>query len=612
MKAIVESFLCRMIPVVLFSVILSLSGCGGSYVNGRLDIAESLMESRPDSALAVLDSINPSDLNGKSRKARYALLRSMALDKNYVDTTTFDVLQPAIDYYLNEGTPDEKLRTYYYQGRIYQNRNERDSALHSFMRGLDIANECQDSLTIARMLVVQGGLYKDFYDYVGSSENYLKAANIYRAKSLDYLEFDCLTSALNGMNILNNKERADSIIKILNRFDKLDKTQEQLLYNMKITYAIHFGSENDLKELIESNKDSMSYNINGILNLARAYGRLGDYQNAVLHLDYLDEVGVKYDTLKYLSIKYPILEGLGRYGEALEAYKDFSHRCEVINAGKFDQKSQAMEERHRMELHAEREAERTRRIIWSCIVGIVFLIMGIIILTMHVRRNRIIRDLAMQKARAAELRNEKLKLDNALANQKARTAELENVNLKAEGERLELENRNLQLERDNKALEAENLAHRVEELEAEGESLKKLLESEKEMPQEVRKAIQTRIEMLNAYLASRISDHKEFEKAYDDWVAEHTANTEEFMNSNRLAFQASHPRFIRFFEEHGLTQSEINYVCLYAIGLRGKDVGAYMRKRSHVNISSTIRRKLGIDRHETNIGIYVRRLLRDF
>ena len=82
------------------------------------------------------------------------------------------------------------------------------------------------------------------------------------------------------------------------------------------------------------------------------------------------------------------------------------------------------------------------------------------------------------------------------------------------------------------------------------------------------------------------------------------------MNSNRLAFQASHPRFIRYFKEHGLTTGEINYVCLYAIGLRGKEVGNYMKKRSHVNISSAIRKKLGIDRHDTNIGIYVRKLLK--
>ncbi|MDE6740731.1 MAG: hypothetical protein K2J58_00185 [Muribaculaceae bacterium] len=70
-------------------------------------------------------------------------------------------------------------------------------------------------------------------------------------------------------------------------------------------------------------------------------------------------------------------------------------------------------------------------------------------------------------------------------------------------------------------------------------------------------------------------------------------------------------RFFINFEDHGLTESEINYVCLYAIGLRGKDVGAYMKKRSHVNMSSDIRRKLGIDRHETNIGIYVRKLLKE-
>jgi hypothetical protein len=82
------------------------------------------------------------------------------------------------------------------------------------------------------------------------------------------------------------------------------------------------------------------------------------------------------------------------------------------------------------------------------------------------------------------------------------------------------------------------------------------------------------------------------------------------MNSNRLAFKASHPRFIKFFEDHDLSVDEINYVCLYAIGLRGKEVGNYMKKRSHVNTSSAIRRKLGIDKHDTNLGIYVRKLLK--
>ena len=78
----------------------------------------------------------------------------------------------------------------------------------------------------------------------------------------------------------------------------------------------------------------------------------------------------------------------------------------------------------------------------------------------------------------------------------------------------------------------------------------------------------------------------------------------------RLAFKASHPMFIKYLEEHGLTEYEINYLCLYAIGLKGKDVGSYIQLRRHYNISSEIRSKLGIDEHETNIGIYIRKLLK--
>lgn len=117
--------------------------------------------------------------------------------------------------------------------------------------------------------------------------------------------------------------------------------------------------------------------------------------------------------------------------------------------------------------------------------------------------------------------------------------------------------------------------------------------------------------MLNTLLAGYITDNNKYEQPYDSWVKELTENTQAFMNSNRLAFQASHPNFIKYFEAHDLTPDEINYLCLYAIGLHGKEVGSYLKKRSHVNLSSAIRKKLGLEKHDTNIGIYVRRLLKD-
>ena len=626
MKRNIDLHIWRILPILLISSILSIAGCrNASSVISRLDAADSLMELRPDSSLIILDSIQPSALNERGLKARYALLKSMALDKNYVDTTTFDVLQPAIDYYLEKGTPDEKLRTYYYQGRIFQNRNERDSALRSFMRGLDIAAMCKDSLTIARMLVAQGMIYKTFYDYNGYTANYLKAADIFRKKHNESYESECLFNALNGAIVLEIKEVADSMMGLLDKFQSLDAVQKQRLHSYRLAYTFHFKSKQDLKSMVETKNDSVIYDVDGILYFVRAYGKLGDNDMAIRQLDYLDEAKVEYDTLKYLSIKYPILENFSRYEEALAVYKNLVDRLETINSLKFEQKSQSMEEKHQMELQAEREAVEHAKTRWKLIGGICVLVTICIIIILFANHIRIQKNLVLHEARAAELENDKLKAENDLTQQRALNAELENDKLKTkneltqqralnaeiENDKLALENRNLQLEYHNKALEAENLAHRVETLEGESENLKELLQSQKEMPAEVRKAIQTRIEMLNTYLASQISDHREFEKAYDEWVSELTADTEEFMNSNRLAFQASHPAFIKYFEDHGLTTAEINYVCLYAIGLRGKDVGTYMKKRSHVNISSAIRSKLGIDRHETNIGIYVRKLLRD-
>jgi hypothetical protein len=47
------------------------------------------------------------------------------------------------------------------------------------------------------------------------------------------------------------------------------------------------------------------------------------------------------------------------------------------------------------------------------------------------------------------------------------------------------------------------------------------------------------------------------------------------------------------------------------IGMRGKEVGEYLQIKRHYIISHEIRMKLGIDEHETNIGLYIRRLMKN-
>ena len=64
----------------------------------QMDEAEALLSDYPDSVLAVLDKIDPSLLRSRGNSARYALLMSAALDKNYIDVIVDSLTRQAVDY----------------------------------------------------------------------------------------------------------------------------------------------------------------------------------------------------------------------------------------------------------------------------------------------------------------------------------------------------------------------------------------------------------------------------------------------------------------------------------------------------------------------------------
>ncbi|MDE6026981.1 MAG: hypothetical protein K2G23_02785 [Muribaculaceae bacterium] len=617
-----------------------------------LNRAEDLMETHPDSSLQILNSIEKTNLSSSEEKARYALLMSMALDKNYIDTTTFDVLQPAIDYYLSKGTADEKMRTYYYQGCIFNNQGKFEKALDSFMKSVHNSSGCSDSLLLGRSHVFQGCLFYDFYDFKSYMDEYQQASEIFKRLDLKDREFECLLNVLNGAVIIKDRNRADSLARVLESFEMIDSMQKSKLQTYILPYIITFGTKDEVRKYLNSQENTEQPTLSEILNLASAYNTVGENQYALQLLKYVEDCGEKYDTLKLKSINVSVFEDIENYKKAFETYREFSQLSDSIDLSRFEQKILSINDRYQFELKTEREAKRRNNIIYLCLCGLIVFAGVIVILVLGVKNQRTKkelalerannvtlenhklqaekelaleraklteiensklnaeRELALERAKLAESDNEKLRIQKELALEQSKNVELENRTLKSEQERITAENRNLQLERDKKALEAENLAHRVESLEEESESLKTLLNTPEDLPQEVRDAIKTRVEMLNSLLASYITTNDKIAAPYDVWVKELTANTEKFMDSNRLAFTASHPRFIKYFEDHDLTVSEINYLCLYALGLKGKEVGNYIKKRSHVNISSAIRKKLGIDKHETNIGIYVRKLLK--
>jgi hypothetical protein len=86
--------------LVALIVCVACISCADRKEAGILRDVDTYIQDRPDSALKVIESIDTSRLVSNSVKAHYSLLHSMALDKNRIDTTTTDIIMPAVDYYL--------------------------------------------------------------------------------------------------------------------------------------------------------------------------------------------------------------------------------------------------------------------------------------------------------------------------------------------------------------------------------------------------------------------------------------------------------------------------------------------------------------------------------
>lgn len=583
-----------LLPIAITSLIVACRG--NSEAHQRMCEAENLMTQHPDSSMAILSDIDREQLRSDKERARYALLMSMALDKNYIDTTTFDVIQPAIDYFLRKGTADEKLRTYYYQGRIYQNQKNNDLAMQSFMRGREYFEQASDTLMMANLLVAQATILYTTYKFEDYIQDNLDAAKLYNAIGrMDY-EMSCLVKVLDGGIITNDKQLADSILSVVELRVSENEELSSLISPHILSYAVNFGDDKDVIEIIHHYNSIETVDDVTKLELAEAYCKIGDSSNAIRILNSIPSDSEYKTSLKYLAIKPNVLELNGDFKGALEAYREFSITLGSIHQNIFSHDLLFAKERHEMEKSNLLKLQKRDRLIWfSLCMAFVLLIIAVYIY----------------------YRYRLSKSQNLLDEQENKRLQLEQENLKKENENLELERHNAVLEKQTAELEcerqslaAENLRLKIEQLEDESASLKDILEKRNDLSKPIEEAIKIRIEMLNGLLAAQITDNNAYAKSYGAWRDQLIQDKDEFMNTTRLAFKASHPRFIEYLEEHGLTESEINYVCLYAIGLRGKEAGEYMQLKRHYNISSEIRSKLGLNEHQTNIGIYVRKLMK--
>ena len=115
---LVFSILLVSVGSIFMSV--SLSSCSSPSVkNPLLLCADSLMETYPDSALSILESITYPQKMPRADRALYALLLTQARHKNYIALEDDSLIKTAVDYYGDKKKSLRAAKAHYYWGATY-------------------------------------------------------------------------------------------------------------------------------------------------------------------------------------------------------------------------------------------------------------------------------------------------------------------------------------------------------------------------------------------------------------------------------------------------------------------------------------------------------------
>ena len=280
--------------ILLFIIIFSIFACTKSdYVEKVLTQASDVIYNNPDSALVILNTLKSQELVNKGQKAKYALLKTMAVDKIYESHSSDSLINIAVKYYRNHGDIHTKALTYYNQGRVY--------------RSLDSLQKSATSFFIARSYIMD------------TSDSYLKGLIYYNIGEMYQSQFELENSRdMIGISIRSFEEVHDTL--------NIGLCYNLLARNYYISEDYHEALSNYYKaKKIFDSLDNMPLVISNSASIANVYLHdLGQADKA------LEELERTYDSLndKVTPIdQYPLLSyihySLGNVNRGIEILNEY-------------------------------------------------------------------------------------------------------------------------------------------------------------------------------------------------------------------------------------------------------------------------------------------------
>ena len=547
-----KRYIIAAISILAFAA--SMVSCTDHEVIRQLDDVEAYLSEHPDSALSVLDSLSTTGIRGREANAKFALLYSIALDKSYIDATDDSLINIAVDWYRKHGTADERLKSYYYQGRVYQNSGDNEAAMGSFVRA-EAASGNEKNETKGLLYTAMSGIYIQIFDFVKAElyNNRAKECYLLAGDTDKYAGTILFSSDLHYAQEESSEAIAclDSV-KIL--LDSISTSRRNAYYIRSMRIKRDLGDRSGLSDELNQYLSSTGAENISWLDVADYHTYLGQYDKSESALQRYREFHLEYkDKPAYHIAAYTLNDSLGDYRSALDDYISYSLLSDSLSLAIAEQDTGFIQERYEKDLQMEKERNTRLLVTLVSVFSVILLSCIAYILRLRLRQSR--------------------------------------------------------REKESLAAEMSRYKENYSRLKQEQDELSEMLSSNPPADRQCMRVLNDRLELLNRFFAAAISGNEETDRIASHELDRLVADRDMFLYTTRMTFAAAHPDFVSYLESKGLTEHEIEYCCLYAIGLKGKEIGQYIKRACHYNESSDIRAKLGLGKHDTNLSNYLRDLL---
>ena len=463
------------------------------------------------------------------------------------------VVTPAMMYFERHGSADQKLKMYLYNGLLKQKDGNNEGAMEMFVKGENLAASCDNNAVLGRLYKAKMSVNQEIYNYAQAISDAENAAKCFLESGDQANYYNTIIDQAILYHSVNDSERFNDCLKLMRaNWENLTMLQKSQCYAIWINRSCQFDAQEGILDqyVAEINDPSLVM----WSSIAYAHIWLDKPEAAIRDM----ENAIKYNRIEKDASYYYVIalayESMGKSAKALSAYKRYIEITDEIDMQIIESDTRFIEERYMKEMDLLNA--KFGRQIFLLLTIIVFLIAGSIIFIIRKRLH---------------LRTAEKKL------------------LEIEKQRYE-------------QMYADAVAER--------DVLTKMIE-DSSVKDEAKAVIRERLDILNKVIISHITDSSAANKKAFQKLEALVADREAFLETTRLTIEGNSPEFIAELKRHGLTDEEINICCLYVIGLKGKDIKTYTNQSRHYIQSGEIRHKLGLMENDTNLSLYLAKLIED-